>query len=136
MLNLPEEYSIHVAEDMDEFLTPLARKATNPQKEELWNKIVKICKKAVDLKSMIQRSKEGYTIQAFDVKQNPFYSKLEHYADSMGVENGKTPDASDEIAYVLFGALSKHTKQMGGDWKTLVKAEVILKKKVKRWVRD
>lgn len=130
LLKLPEEYSLNAAAGMESFFAPLiSKKASQNQREEIRNKTVEVCQKAVKLKMMMQRSKEGYFVYKFDVNHFPLYSKVEYFADSMGVENGKSSDASDDIAYLLFGALAKHAKQLGGERKTLVKAEVILKKK-------
>lgn len=128
-MEIPERLSDYVADKLEVCFMPLiSKRATNEQKDELWDKMLDVCRKAVAVKLMMQRSKEGYNITTIDLKDHPLYSKTGHLAESMGVEGGKTPDASDSIAYVLFGALMKHPMNNGGENKVLLKAEIILKK--------
>lgn len=130
MLKLPERYSHFVASELRPLLEPLVSKRVNAiQVDEMWRKTVDVCQKAVQLKMLMQRSKEGYNVMPLDIKEFPTYPEMEHLADSMDVEGGRSADASDEVAYVLFGALTKYTKYLGGPRTTLVKGEVILKKK-------
>jgi len=126
-LNLPEKYSLHVATRMHDFFAPLVSKnATNIQRKELKDKTIEVCEKAVKLKKRMQRSKEGYAVTIFETK-GTLYSNVESFADSICVENGASSEASDEIAYILFGGLGKHAKSTGAEKKSLVKAEVVLK---------
>jgi len=130
LLKLPEEYSHFVARNMEIFFAPLiSKRATESQRKEIWEKMVEVCQKSVKLKMMMQRSKEGYIVQSLDTKESSIYPHMEHFAESMGVESGMSADASDDIAYLLFGGLTKYAKHPGGERKTLVKAEVILKKR-------
>ncbi|ORY15234.1 hypothetical protein BCR34DRAFT_662103 [Clohesyomyces aquaticus] len=124
-----ERYSDYVAGKLEEGLEPLARKALKSQKAELFDKILEVCRKAVALKMLMQRSKEGYSVITLHIKEFPLYSGVGHTAESMGVEGGKASDASDDIAYVLFGALTKRPNSINREGKVLLKAEVILKKK-------
>ncbi|KAF2185553.1 hypothetical protein K469DRAFT_707788 [Zopfia rhizophila CBS 207.26] len=113
---------------MNAFFDPLiSKRATKSQRDELWDKMLDVCHRAFKLRIMMLRSKEGYTVQLLDVKEYPCYSKLEHFAEMLDVEGGKSVDASDEVAYYLFGALTKYAKHLGGDRKILVKAEAVLK---------
>lgn len=93
---------------------------------------MEIGRKSVELKMMMQRSKEGYCVETFNIKENSKYSSAESFADSIGVEGARDSDASDEISYVLFGGLGKYATPFGPEKKVLVKAEVILKKKKSR----
>lgn len=127
-MKVREDYNKNVADTMYNFFEPLISKtATDPQKYGLWSKMANVCTKAIALKMVMQRSKEGYNIQTISLKEQPLYSSVTHCAESMGVEDGKTSDASDDIAYVLFGVLMKHPIDNARDSKVLVKAEVILK---------
>jgi hypothetical protein len=129
-LKLPEQHSRFIAATLHNFFEPLiSTKASKLQKDELWEKMIDVCQKSVELKMKMQRSKEGYSVHTFDVKEHPIASRVESFADPMGVEGGPSTDASDEILYVLFGGLTKYANQFGEEKKTLVKAEVILKKR-------
>lgn len=77
----------------------------------------------------MQRSKEGYCVHSLGMKEYPAWPSMTRFADVMGVEGGmSSDDASDEIHYVLFGALTKDAKPFD-EMKVLVKAEVILRKR-------
>jgi hypothetical protein len=129
-MQIPESYSALVAGRMDAFFEPLVSiKATGQQRDEFQEKEDEVCKKAVSLKFMMQRSKEGFSVTNLNIKERPLYSKVSHWAVLMAVEAGKSTDASDEIAYVLFGALEKQSINREEDGKVLEKAQVILKRK-------
>ncbi|KAF2113916.1 hypothetical protein BDV96DRAFT_600671 [Lophiotrema nucula] len=131
-LELPEEYSVVVASEVENFLRPVLPKGISESEcVKLWEKIVTVCKKAVALKLLMQRSKEGFNVESYDIKDLPRLSEATLWLDPFGVEGGKFDDRSDTVAYVLSGALVKHSSHLGGDRKYLEKAEVILKKRDK-----
>jgi hypothetical protein len=134
-LNMREDYGNYVANYMYEFFLPLI---PQPASEELvkamFQKLLELSQKCLALKSMMQRSKEGYAIEILEMKDR--YSRIEQSAECMGIENGKSADASDDIAFLLFGILVKRTENMNPkEKKILVKGEVILKPKSKPWIR-
>jgi hypothetical protein len=127
---MPEKYSSYVSRKMGNFFQSLVdKRVSDEEMQDLRKKMDEVCQKCVKLKVMMQRSKEGYNAGLLEVKDPLPYSKVESLAEAMGVENGMGSDASDEIAYVLFGSLKKNGSQLGGKKKILVKAEVILKRK-------
>jgi len=128
-LNLPEKYSHFVVTTISDFLEPLVyEKATQSQREAVYGRVVEVCEKAVKLKKMMQRSKEGYAVTTFDTK-GTLYSNVQSVADSICVEDGAASEASDEIAYLLFGGLDKNPQRAGAEKQSLAKAEVVLKKR-------
>jgi hypothetical protein len=133
LMELPGGYSSHVVNRMYSCFAPLISKnATKSLRDELGEKMLNVCTKAVALKMMMQHSKEGYNVQTVNLKEYPSYSNCRHFMESMGVEDGRASDASDDIAYVLFGVLMKYPMDTVGDNKVLLKAEVILKKNLRR----
>ncbi|OCL10016.1 hypothetical protein AOQ84DRAFT_274338, partial [Glonium stellatum] len=61
LLKLPDEYSHSVAATIENFFAPLIHKrATKSQRKEMEEKILEVSKKSVELRMMMQRSKEGY----------------------------------------------------------------------------
>jgi hypothetical protein len=127
---VPETYVKRVSKWMEESLSKrVDEKSSTKDIQGLRKKMVEVCEKSMSLKLMMERSKEGYTIRSFNTEVPLLYSKIEDLVEAIGVENGLSSEASDEIAYVLFGGLQKTASQPGGKEKTLIKAEVILKKK-------
>ncbi|OBT46344.1 hypothetical protein VE00_02779 [Pseudogymnoascus sp. WSF 3629] len=127
LLKLPGDYSKQTAYQIFDLLAPVLHpKASEKEKDEVYNVIVEVCRQAFNLRIMMRKSKEGYRCE-LPPKEARFLSKIEPFADSFGVEGGKADDQSDEIAYCLFGALVKGARHMGGEKKVLDKAQVILK---------
>lgn len=126
-LNIPEDYPIFVAHQLESFLEPLAAGATDKAREELWKTIVEVCRLAFKCRMKMRMSKEGYLCESLGSYGVPPFSTMEHFAESYGVEGGKTEDRSDEVSYVLFGALTKVA--LSGEANILEKAQVILKRK-------
>jgi hypothetical protein len=129
LLKLPDDYSGWVADKVYDFLNPLISATTKKVREDLWNVILEVCRRAFRLRMLMRMSKEGYACVVPDLKDVCVLSKMEHFAESFGVEGGKAEDRSDEVAYVLFGALTKDSRHLGGDRKVLEKAQVILKRR-------
>ena len=133
LLELGEETSKYTAGIIYDFLTPLiSMGASTRDTENLTSDIYKVCKQAFKLKMMMRRSKEGYRCEVpniIDAGDIRYLSRNESLAEGFAVEAGKDADKSDEIAYVLFGALTKHPEHRGEDKKVLEKAQVILKRK-------
>lgn len=65
---------------------------------------------AIQLKMMMQRSKERYRVEPLDVKSCPTYSRMTYSVHSVAVEGRKSSDASELHSYVLFGALTRYAK--------------------------
>jgi hypothetical protein len=132
-LELAEETSKYTARKIYEFLTPLISSGTpSRDTENLKSEILKVCQQAFKLKMMVQRSKEGYRCEVPDIRDARdicYLSRNESLAEGFAVEAGKDADKSDEIAYVLFGALTKHPEYRGEDKNVLEKAQVILRRK-------
>lgn len=129
MLKLPDKYGRFVARRLEDYFEPLiSERATQIQKDEVWDKILDVCQKSLRLKISMQRSKVRYEVRSFESQDLPAYTLVEHFVESMGVESGCSNDASEEIAYQLFGALLKHSK-LNARLRILVRAEVMLKRK-------
>lgn len=77
----------------------------------------------------MQLSNEGYAVQLYDLDSVSVCSESQLFVESMGVENGNTAEASDEIAYLLFGALTKKVRGNVDEKQVLIKAEVVLKRR-------
>lgn len=129
-LKIPDELCRDVAEEIDDHLSPLLHsKANRKEQDELFQKILEVCQQAYKLRMMMRKSKERYYCYLPNSKDSSHLSKIKQFADSFDVEGGKAEDESDEVAYVLFGALMKDTRNLGGEVKVLEKASVILKRK-------
>lgn len=129
VLGLPDDYTTYVADKIYNFLAPLTLAASKTAREDLWKVILEVCRKAFRLRMMMRMSKEGYECETPDPQAVCLLSQWEHFAEEFGVEGGKAEDRSDEVAYVLFGALTKDTSNLGGERKVLEKAQVVLKRK-------
>ena len=129
LLKVPlNEYSINVGKIIERFFCPLTIRATKAERDDLWNVVLDVCRQAYKLNIMMRKSREEYVCDPVDTsKDEHLLSRIDYLADSFGVEGGKSDEASDEIAYILFGALSKDT--LDGGRKVLEKAHVILKRK-------
>jgi hypothetical protein len=116
-----------------EFLSPLIPPAASTREtDNLRSEILNVCKQAFKLKMMMQRSKEGYRCEIPNIEEAKnicLLSKNGILAEGFAVEAGKDADKSDEISYVLFGALTKHPEYRGEGKNVLEKAQVILKRK-------
>lgn len=128
-LKLPGDYSRQTAYHIFDLLAPVLHpKASKEEEDEVYKVILEVCRQAFNLRMMMRKSKEGYRCESPHIEDR-FLSRIEPFADSFGVEGGKSDDQSDEIAYCLFGALVKDARHLGGEKKVLDKAQVILKRK-------
>ncbi|KAH8196245.1 hypothetical protein TruAng_009602 [Truncatella angustata] len=68
-----------------------------------------LCKDAFDLRMILRRSEDGYRCEVVPSAPDRAYlvSNWDYLVEPQGVEEGKNNQASDEIAYTLFGALTK-----------------------------
>jgi hypothetical protein len=121
---------VTVAQTRDEiydFLIPITTKPDVKGEGELSEILYNLCEDAFKLRMTMRKSKEGYRCELPKVEN---VADSEDIVDSMGVEGGgKNKDASDTIAYVLFGALIKHPQYRGEDRRVLEKAHVIVKQR-------
>lgn len=78
---------------------------------------------------MMRKSKDKYVVEKIGVDAGASLSALESKADPVGVEGGKNSERSDEIAYTMFGALTKQPEGEGHAVKVLEKAQVVLRKR-------
>jgi hypothetical protein len=79
---------------------------------------------------IMRRSKEGYRCEQPPVETHDcLVTDHDSLVKPMGVEGGKNNQASNKIAYVLFGALTKNSGGDVGGHRVLEKASVILKSK-------
>ena len=114
------------------FLEPLLVKAIpRHQEDELKAKLLELCNEAFELRIIMRRSTDHYTCEVPGFAGWPLLaSKCEELAETMAVEGGRPNQASDEIAYTLFGGLVKQAAEYGdGKKKVLEKAQVILKRR-------
>jgi hypothetical protein len=98
--------------------------------EALKNDVLQLCTDAYDLRMMMRRSKEEYAIWTPSPRgtQPARASDFTEFADSFEVEDGKAENGSDDIAYTLFGGLTKHPEYRGEGLCVLEKAQVVLHK--------
>jgi hypothetical protein len=78
---------------------------------------------------MMRKSKDKYVVEKIGVDAGVSLSALESKADPVAVESGKNSERSDEIAYTMFGALTKQPEGEGHPVKVLEKAQVVLRKR-------
>lgn len=99
--------------------------------DALKSDIAQLCADAFDLRMMMRRSKEEYAIWTATPRgsQPARLSAFAEYADGFDVEDGKADSGSDDIAYTLFGGLTKHPEYRGEGFRVLEKAQVVLHKK-------
>jgi hypothetical protein len=129
-LNLNEDVSSSCADQIFKFFTPLiSTKATIEEKDELKAMILKLCQEAFELRMMMRRSKEGYRCEAPTPEKATRLVDWEDFAEPHYVENGKQNEASDEIAYCLFGPLIKNPEYGIEGRKVLERAHVVMKRR-------
>ncbi|KAH6842400.1 hypothetical protein B0I37DRAFT_381842 [Chaetomium sp. MPI-CAGE-AT-0009] len=122
--------SDRAATDIFSLLAPLLSKHVRPSEEEvLRSSILSLCKDAYKLRMMMRKSKDKYAVEKIGLNGLILLSALESKADSVAVEGGKNSEGSDEIAYTMFGALTKQPEGEGQPVKVLEKAQVVLKKR-------
>ncbi|KAK3291636.1 uncharacterized protein B0H64DRAFT_409635 [Chaetomium fimeti] len=116
--------------DIFSLLAPLLSKHIRQSEEEvLRSSILSLCKDAYKLRMMMRKSKDIYAVEKIGLDGVPSLSALESKADPIAVENGKNSERSDEIAYTMFGALTKQPEGEGQPMKVLEKAQVVLRKR-------
>ncbi|KAK4034240.1 hypothetical protein C8A01DRAFT_18927 [Parachaetomium inaequale] len=112
-------------------LAPLLSKHTRPSDEDtLRAGILELCKDAFKLRMLMRKSKNRYLVKTIDPGMTVLLSACENTAYSVSVEGGNNSEKSDEIAYVVFGALVKQPQTADQPEKVLEKAHVVLKRKV------
>jgi hypothetical protein len=88
--------------------------------------ILEICNQAVNLMRMMRASKEFY--QCKMGMEGALENEVAHLVSPMAVEGGGSEaDKGDNIAFVLFGALTK--RGIGGEVTVLERAHVIMKRR-------
>lgn len=129
-LDVQERQSEYVAEELLNFLAPIIDKHVQPQEEkQLRERVLGLCRDAFKLTIMMRKSREEYRCEAKkDRMQRPAAGR-DSWVDAQAVDEGKNSEYGDNIAYVLFGALTKHPAYRGESELVLVKAEVVLEKK-------
>lgn len=113
-----------------DYLDPLVSlTVTRDQKDALMGDLARLCEDAWDFRMMMRRSKEEYNIWLPPPRDGQRARLSEHgdYADGMDVEEGKGGSESDEIAYTLFGGLTKHPVYRDEEMRILEKAHVVLR---------
>lgn len=130
VLDIQERRSDYVAEELLTFLAPIINKQVQPQEEkQLRERVLGLCRDAFKLTIMMRKSREEYRCEAKkDRMQSPAAGR-DGWVDAQAVDEGKNDEFGDNIAYVLFGALTKHPAYRGESELVLVKAEVVLEKK-------
>ena len=111
-------------------LAPLLSKQTRPSDEDaLRAGILELCKDAFKLRMLMRKSKNRYLVQTIDPHMTVLHSACESTTCPVWVEGGNNSEKSDEIAYVVFGALVKQPQTADQPEKVLEKAQVVLKRK-------
>jgi hypothetical protein len=120
-----------VAEEIFDFFAPLLSKSLEfNQEQDLRSKLMELCNEAVELRMIMRRSKDRYACEMPGTAGwSHLASRCEDLAETLAVEGGRPNQASDEIAYTLFGGLVKQAESGEGGKMVLEKAMVILKKK-------
>jgi hypothetical protein len=127
---IEEMNSAVAAGDIFAILAPLLSKHTRPSEEDaLRGNILELCKDAFKLRMLMRKSKNRYVVETMDPNGTVLLSACEDKAEPLAVEGGNNSEKSDEVAYMVFGALIK--QPLAGDQtvKVLEKAQVVLKKK-------
>lgn len=122
-----------VVDDILSFLDPIiAPNITAVQSKDLQDDVALLCEDAYYLHMDMRASKEEYAIWTPDLSEDSdegFQPSVERFAESFGVEGGKSGDGSDQIAYPLFGGLVKHPEYRGEGLTVLETAQVVMKRK-------
>jgi hypothetical protein len=123
--------STQTAHKIYDFFAPLVSNNGRSSKS-LPTLITTLCQDAYSLRMMMRKAKEGYCCEMIvpGLGEKMLLPKNLEKAEGMEVEGCKEGDddqASDVIAYTLFGALLKY--QQGKPMKVLEKAQVVLKRK-------
>jgi hypothetical protein len=130
LTGIEEKTSKFAAADIFAILAPLLSKHVRPSEEDVLRAtILDLCKDAFKLRMMMRKSKDKYVVEKIGVDAGASLSALESKADPVGVESGKNSERSDEIAYTMFGALTKQPEGEGHPVKVLEKAQVVLRKR-------
>lgn len=123
------------AKKLLELLTPISfvLQSTGSSKAEMEavkDELASICQAAYDFTMMIRRSKEGYRCEQLPTRTDICLSAdYEDFVEPMDVEGGNSNQASGQIAYALFGGLTKNPGEKVGGRRVLEKASVILRAK-------
>jgi hypothetical protein len=107
----------------------LSTRALRSNEDALRASITELCTNAFRLRMLMRKSKDRYAVETFEAGTVISAPDVDSRADAMSVENGKSSDQSDSIAYTLFGALTKRPQAAGQPVKVLEKAHVVLKRK-------
>jgi len=123
--------STQTARKMYDFFAPLVNNRSL-RRQSLPTLVTTFCQDAYSLRMMMRKAKEGYCCEMIvpGLGENILLSKNSEKAEGMeveGCEEGDDDQASDVIAYTLFGALLKY--QQGKPMKVLEKAQVVLRRK-------
>ncbi|KAK4450232.1 hypothetical protein QBC34DRAFT_461534 [Podospora aff. communis PSN243] len=118
-----------VGEIFDFFIPLLSKSLDLNEEEDLRSKLAELCNEAVELRMIMRRSKDRYTCEIPGTAGwSHLASSCEDLVETLAVEGGRASQASDEIAYTLFGGLLKQPEFGEGGKMVLEKAMVILKK--------
>lgn len=122
-----------VVDDIFSFLDPIiAPNITAVQFKDLQDDVALLCEDAYYLHMDMRASKEEYAIWTPDLSEDSeelFQPSVARFAESFGVEGGKSGDGSDQIAYPLFGGLVKHPEHRGEGLTVLETAQVVMRRK-------
>ncbi|KAH7261555.1 hypothetical protein BKA59DRAFT_447810 [Fusarium tricinctum] len=91
--------------------------------------MTKLYSDAFSLRMMMRKSKGGYRCEIPSLDDTALASQLRDLVDVHAVENRRPDNSSDEIAYCLFGALTKHQEHMGENIIVLEKAQIVVKRR-------
>ncbi len=130
LAGIEERSSALVAGRIFAILAPLLSKRTQPPEENaLRANILELCKDAFQLRMLMRKSRNRYAVWTMDHDRTVLLSACEDTVESVAVEGGNNSEESDEVAYVLFGALIKQPQAGDQPVRVLEKAQVVLKKK-------
>lgn len=115
----------------DLFAPIIAEDLATQRVDDLRDQITAMCEEAFNLRMIMRQSKEGYQCEFPPLVQRPcFIDEYDYLVEPMSVEGGKNKEGTEEIAYTLFGALTKSMASQDGSGRmTFEKAHVIMKRR-------
>lgn len=118
----------HLARQLWQFIVPIIIR-DSPDVELLRTLVLNLCRDAFGFIVTTRQSPDEYRCEVFPALAQRAPTDLGNWADIHAVDGGLDREAGDNIAYVLFGALTK--KSVSADVElVLTNAEVVMEKRV------
>ncbi|KAG8166056.1 hypothetical protein KVR01_004608 [Diaporthe batatas] len=148
-LGIQEQLSDRVAEELLTFLGPILNNQSRSLPKELFtyfaqglnnqsrslperlqSMALNLCRDAFKLTIMMRKAQDEYRCDAIQHRVGRPTSNFDTWAEPHAVDGGNNDEAGDDIAYVLFGALTKKSLSYEGIERVLVKAEVVMARRL------